>query len=170
MTHDAPHGARSDEAGKLRDMIKDIRVAMMTTVETDGSLRSRPMHHVEAEPTGALWFFTRASAHKTLEIGRHAQVNLAYAEPQRQDYVSVSGRAELVRDRAQIDRLWSPMLTAWFPEGKDDPDIALIRVTPDYAEYWDSPSSTMVHLYGYAKAALTGTTPDPGENEKVRLR
>lgn len=161
--------AQQNQENKLYDLIKDVRIAMMTTVDTDGSLRSRPMHSQAADKNGDLWFFTKASAHKNDEIGREHRVNLSYADTSAQTYVSVSGHAELVRDRAKIDELWSEPLRAWFPNGKDDPDVALIRVRPDKAEYWDSPSSTMVHLYGYAKAALTGEPPHPGENAKLDL-
>jgi general stress protein 26 len=159
----------SDGAAKVYDMIKDIRVAMMTTVDTDGALRSRPMHAMKPDENGDLWFFTRASAHKTEEIAQEHRVNLAYADPDDQNYVSVSGQAQIVRDRRRIEQFWSEPMRTWFPGGKDDPDIALVRVRPEKAEYWDSPSSTLVHMVGYAKAALTGKPPHPGDNEKVDL-
>ncbi len=155
--------------GKLWDMIKDIRVAMMTTVDDDGTLRSRPMWVQQKEFDGDLWFFTHASSHKVFEVARTHQVGLAFAEPKEEDYVSVSGEAELVRDRAKAGELWSEWLKTWFPQGLDDPDLALIRVRVEKAEYWDAPSSAMVHLYGYAKSRVTGEPPSPGDNKKVSL-
>jgi general stress protein 26 len=144
---------------------------MMTTTEPDGSLHSRPMWNQEADEAGDLWFFTRLSSPKVTEISKDGQVNLGYANPDKNDYVSISGRAEIVRDRAKIEEKWSPPLKAWFPDGKDDPQIALIRVHPDKGEYWDSPSSTIVHIYGYAKAALTGSSPaELSDTKKVNLR
>ncbi|WP_406600861.1 pyridoxamine 5'-phosphate oxidase family protein [Microvirga rosea] len=163
--HDDPH------AQKLYGMIKDMKIAMMTTVDTDGALHSRPMYSQEADENGDLWFFTKVQSPKMTEISRDSEVNLAYANPEKQNYVSVSGKAEIVRDKATIEQKWSEGLRAWFPDGKDDPSIALVRVHPAKGEYWDSPSSTIVHLYGYAKAAITGTPPtDIGEQEKVNLR
>jgi general stress protein 26 len=159
----------SGDARKVYDMIKDVRVAMMTTVDADGSLHSRPMHTMKPDAQGDLWFFTRRSAPKTAEVARDHAVNLAYADPGHQNYVSVSGRATIVTDQKRIDELWSEPLRAWFPKGKDDPEIALVRVRPERAEYWDSPSSTIVHMVGYAKAAITGKPPQPGENAKVDL-
>ena len=103
------------------------------------------------------------------EVRRTHRVGLAFAEPKKQDYVSVSGEAELVRDRAKAGELWSEPLKTWFPQGLDDPDLALIRVRVDKAEYWDAPSSTMVHLYGYVKSQVTGEPPHPGDNKKVAL-
>lgn len=163
--HDDPH------AKKLYGMIKDTKIAMMTTTDTDGTLHSRPMYSQDADEHGDLWFFTKVQSPKMTEISRDGEVNLAYADPEKQNYVSVSGKAEIVRDKATINEKWSEGLRAWFPDGKDDPSIALVRVHPAKGEYWDSPSSTLVHLYGYAKAAVTGKPPtNIGEQEKVNLR
>lgn len=157
-------------ADKLYELIKDVKVCMMTTADTDGTLHSRPMHSHEADEYGDLWFFTQIATPKTNEIGRDNQVNLAYSDPGKQHYVSVAGRAEIVRDKAVIQEKWSEPLRAWFPKGADDPQIALIRVHPEKGEYWDAPSSTMVHLYGYARSVLTGEpATDVGDQKKVNL-
>ncbi len=154
---------------KLSDLIKGIRMAMLTTAEDDGSLRSRPMATQDAEFDGSLWFFTRAEAPKVDEVRRDDHVNLSYAEPKSQQYVSVSGRAELVRDPSKIHELWNPLLKAWFPKGLDDPELALLRIDVDKAEYWDSHSSAMVHLIGFVKASVTGKPYEPGQHEKIDL-
>lgn len=160
---------RDEQIRKLGEMIKEIEFAMLTTVDEDGSLRSRPMATQRAEFDGNLYFFTHASAPKVDEIEREHHVNLSYAKPEDQRYVSISGRAQVIRDRQKIEELWTPELRAWFPEGKDDPDIALLKVTVEKAEYWDSTSSTMAHILGFAKAVATGTTYQPGENEEINL-
>jgi general stress protein 26 len=160
---------RGEHIKKLAEMIRDIDFAMLTTVAEDGSLHSRPMSTQRAEFDGSLWFFTRASAPKVGEIEREHHVNVAYAKPESQRYVSVSGRASVVRDRVKIEELWSPELKAWFPEGLEDPDIALLRVAVERAEYWDSPSSAAAHALSFVKALVTGRPADPGENEKIEL-
>lgn len=153
---------------KLWDKVKDIRIAMMTTVETDGSLRSRPMYTQEADSfNGELWFFTRDDSGKVKEITHDATVNLAYAEPDDQRYVSVSGRAHVVDDKAKEKELWNPALKAWF-DGLDDPKLTLIRVDAEDAEYWEGSGNKVVQLFKMAKAAVTGERSD-GENEKVNL-
>lgn len=163
--------AERNDIEKIRDLIQGIRFAMLTTVDTDGSLRSRPMATQEAEFDGELWFFTGASSPKVDEVGRDHRVNLSYAAPDDNTYVSISGTARLVRDKAKAKELWNPALKAWFPDGLDDPDLALLRVQVEKAEYWDSPSSKMVQLYGLAKAVLTGKRADDiGENEKIDLK
>ncbi len=157
---------RTEAWKKLWALVEDIGTAMLTTVD-DGQLRARPMQGHADHAEGELWFFTKASSHKTLEIRNDNSVNLAYADPQDDQYVSISGEAELVRDRDQIDRLWNPYAAAWFPEGKDDPDVALIRVHVEQAEYWDTPSNRMVQLWELARARASGTEPDMGENRKL---
>ena len=154
---------------KLIDKIKDIDIAMMTTQEPDGMLRSRPMRTMETKEDGVLWFFTGYESAKSQELKQDSHVNLSYAKPGDNLYVSVSGRATLSRDKAKIDELWNPAFKAWFPEGKDDPNIGLIKVTIDHAEYWDAPNSAVVHLIGVAKAVVTGERYQPGDNKKINL-
>jgi general stress protein 26 len=167
MENSAP--TREESIAKLRELVEGIEFAMLTTVEEDGSLRSRPMHTQQLEDDGTLWFFTSTDAPKVHEIERDRHVNVAFASIEKNNYVSMSGRARLVRDRAKIDELWSPPLKAWFPNGKDDPNVGLLRVEVERAEYWDSPSSAIAHAIALAGSLITGKPADPGENEKVEL-
>lgn len=160
---------RNEQIKKLGEMIKGINIAMMTTVEDDGSLRSRPMATQQVEFDGDLWFFAREHSAKVDEVNREQHVNISYANPDDQRYVSVSGTATLVRDQQKAKQLWNPLHKAWFPDGLDDPELALLKVSVDKAEYWDSPSSTVVQLVGFAKALVTGKSYEGGENEKVQL-
>src|SRR3978361_2088143 len=120
-----PH--RNDDIKKLAELIKDIRIAMLPTADSDGSLRSRPMATQTQAFDGDLWFFTREHSGKVDEVNREHQVNVSYAAPSDNRYVSVSGTGRIVTDRAKIKELWSPVLKAWFPKGIDDPEIALLK-------------------------------------------
>ena len=161
---------RHEGLKKVRSMIKDIDFCMLSTVDEDGCLHSRPMStNGQVDFDGTLWFFTYGRSHKAEEVGRNQQVNVSYADPSKQNYVSMSGRAVVVRDRGEIKKRWNPALTAWFPKGVDEPDIALLKVSVDRAEYWDSPSSAVAHVISMAKAMVTGKPADPGENKKVNL-
>lgn len=163
--------ATSENLKQLKEKINDIKVAMLTTVNPDGTLHSRPMYTQEMKDDGHLWFFTGYHSGKTLEIQNDAHVNLAYGNPDDNKFVSVSGTASVVRDKSKIEELWTPNLKAWFPEGKEDPNIGLIKVKITSAEYWDSPSSAVVQLIGMAKAAITGEPyrAGKGENERMNL-
>lgn len=160
---------RAEAIEKLGELIEDINIAMLTTIEADGSLRSRPMATQQIEFDGDLWFFVGASSPKAQEIRGDPRVNISYAQPDDQRYVSVSGTAELVRDRRKIEQLWNPLYKAWFEKGLDDPDLALLKVRVEQAEYWDAPSSKFVALAGFVKAIATGKRAEIGENAKLDL-
>jgi len=159
---------RQESIQKLNDLIKDVKVAMLTTIDW-GILRSRPMQTQEFDFDGDLWFFTSSETHKTEEIEKDRRVNVSYAAPDSNTYVSVTGTAEIVNDRAKIEELWNPIYKAWFPDGLEDPNLILLKVAVEQAEYWDSPSSTLVQVAGFVKAIVTGERADGGENRKISL-
>lgn len=161
---------RNEQIKKLRELVKDIEIGMLTTIDEDGTLHSRPMStNGQVESDGTLWFFTYASSHKVTEVEQHQQVNVSFSAPSKQRYVSMSGTAQLVQDRNKIQELWKPELKAWFPNELDEPDIALLKVNVAKAEYWDAPSSWVAHTIGLVKAIATGEKASSGENEKINL-
>ena len=157
-----------DARAKVREMAGKAKFAMLATYDRTGTAHSRPMV-ASAFDDDVLWFFTRAESRKVEELSRDPRVTVDYADGSGQNYASLVGTAEIRADRATIDRLWSEPMRTWFPEGKDDPAIRLVRVTVDSAEYWDTPSSSMVHAFGYVKARLTGEPPAPGETAHVEM-
>lgn len=159
---------REESIEKLKSLIEDIDFGMLTTMD-GGKLRSRPMSTQEFEFDGDLWFFTSDKTHKVDEIEADNRVNVAYSKPDDNVYVSVSGTATIVKDRAKIEELWNPVLKAWFPEGLDDPSLCLLKVSVEEAEYWDSPNSKLVQIAGFVKALVTGQAAKGGENEKISL-
>ncbi len=159
---------REESIGKLNELIKDVQFAMLTTND-GGVLRSRPMQTQDFDFDGDLWFFTSSETHKAEEIERDSRVNVAYAAPNDNTYVSVSGTASIIKDQEKIDEYWNEALKAWFPEGKDAPDLVLLKVAVEQAEYWDAPSSTVAQALGFLKALATGEKADVGENEKINL-
>jgi general stress protein 26 len=160
---------RQSDAGmqKLADRIDATRIGMLTTEEPDGSLRSRPLATLQMDSEGKLWFFTALSSGKVGEIDQHRKVNLSYANIDKQSYVSVCGSARLFRDREKMQELWTPWIEPWFPNGLADPDLVLLEVTVSDAEYWDSPASPTLRLFGLAKALATGNADKLGEHKKV---
>jgi len=153
---------------KLKSLTEGIDFCMLTTIN-GGQLRSRPMSTQEMGEGGDLWFFTSDRTHKVEEIEADSRVNAAYSKPDDNLYVSVSGRASLVKDRRKIEELWNPILKAWFPDGLDDPTLSLLKVSVEEAEYWDSPNSKIVQIVGFVKALVTGQQADGGDHGKVSL-
>ena len=162
------HGHNDPNAKKLFELIKDVKIAMMTTVDTDGTLHSRPMHSQEADEHGDLWFFTQIQSPKITEVSRDNEVNLAYSDPSSQTYVSVSGTAHVVDDPAMTRTLWNTAVEAWFPGGPENPDVALVAVDIAHAHYWDVKENQLTQFLVMAKAAVTGKPPRLGESGEVR--
>lgn len=138
---------RSEELARLAALVRQMKVGMLTTLEPDGSLRSRPLETLEVDAGGRLWFFTQAHSPKAIEAEANShQVSLAYADPRDEDFASISGTANVVRDPEKMRALWSPGLKRWFPKGLEDPDLALLEVRIDKAEYWDAPREENVKV------------------------
>jgi general stress protein 26 len=159
----------SDRHEDLWKRIKDIRFAMLTTLDDDGSLTARPMTTVQKEFSGTLWYFTSRSSPGSRAVEANGNAGIHYSEPKDDVYVSLSGDARLEHDRARMEALWSPMVKAWFPGGLDDPDLVLLRVDVHKAEYWDVDESKPVQLFKMAKAAVTGVPPKLGEHRTVTM-
>ncbi len=159
---------RQESIEKLKTLTEGIDFCMLTTIN-GGQLRSRPMSTQEFGSDGELWFFTSDQTHKVDEIEADDRVNAAYSKPDDNVYVSVSGRASIVKDRQKIEELWNPILKAWFPDGLDDPTLCLLKVSVEEAEYWDSPNSKIVQLVGFVKALVTGQQADGGDHGRVNL-
>ncbi|MGB3616791.1 MAG: pyridoxamine 5'-phosphate oxidase family protein, partial [Catalinimonas sp.] len=127
-------------------------------------LRSRPMATRLIDAEANLWFFTNEYSDKVSEILNERNINLSYSLPGKHKYVSISGRAELVHDREKMKELWNPVLKAWFPEGLEDADLALLKVKILQGEYWDAEASKMKQFVQIAKSIMTGSTYDAGEH------
>lgn len=158
----------TNDLEKLSSIIKDIKFTMLTTVAPDGKIHSRPMASLMDSKNfdGTLWFFSKNNSYKNHDIRSDQHVNLAYANPDKQQYVSISGRAYVTRDKERMKELWNPIYMAWFPEGLEDPEISLIGVTCESAELWDSPPSKVVQMAGFVKAAVTGQPYDHTHDKK----
>ncbi len=148
------------------ELMKKIGFAMLVTRDGD-KLRARPMSAYVARDENAVYFLTDARHQKDEEIARFPQVNLSFADAGSQKYVSLTGTATISNDRAKIRELFSTPAKAWW-DSAEDPNIRLLQITPDDAEFWDSPG-TVVSYVKMAAAAVTGSRPDLGDNRKVAM-
>lgn len=160
---------RKEAADKLWELIRGIHVAMLTTTDPDGALYSRPMATQQDSFDGELSFLTQQHSGKVEEVRDNAQVNLTYVDTHNSIFVSLSGVATLSRDRARIHGLWHPSFTAWFPGGEADPEITVLTVRVEEAEYWDAPASSLVRNFQILKRAVTGGKGSVGEHEKLSV-
>ena len=148
------------------ELMKKIGFAMLVTRDGD-KLRARPMSAYLERDQNAIYFLTDARRHKDEEIARNPSVNLSFADSGSQKYLSLTGTAVVSNDRAKIKELFSTPAKAWW-ESAEDPNIRVLKVTPDDAEFWDSPGSVISYVK-MAAAAATGTRPDLGDNRKVSM-
>lgn len=153
----------------LGELIEDFRVAMLTSMDKNGALRSRPMITLYTKFEGDLWFFTHAHTNKVDEVQQHHQINVCYADSERERYISISGRAEIVRDRWQIEALWNPIYKTQFPQALADPDLALLKMSVEQAEYWDPDTSAMVQFTDLIKSIVTDKPFENGVHEVIAL-
>ena len=159
--------ADDDDMKTIARLVKSAKIALLTTITSTGHLHSRPLATQETDFDGDLWFFTQDPSSKVDDIRAHNQVNAAFESGK--GYLSIAGTATIVHDRAKVDELWTPAVEAWFPDGKDDPTVALIKVNAESAEYWATNEPGVVTMFKIAKAVVTHTQPDVGDNKSVDL-
>ena len=162
----------SSDQKTLWSLIKDIKFGMFTHSHANGELHSHPLttQNKSDDNGSTLYFFVSHKSELAQRIAQDGNVNVSYAHPGDDSYVSVSGHAAIVQDQARKDDLFTPMAKAWFPLGATDPDLALLKVDIGHAEYWNVTESKMVQLAKMAKAAITGEPPkDMGEHKELHL-
>lgn len=157
---------RDDPTGHVWHLVDSIRTAMLVTWDGERQ-RARPMAATADREHHAIWFLTDADSAKDHQIEQFPVVALTFADKGGNDYLALTGRAEVLNDREKIAELFSPFAKAWW-DGPDDPAIRVIRVTPEDAEYWDGPGGPLAAVRMLA-AAATGGEPDMGENRKVSI-
>ncbi len=160
----------SDEkspVAKVAELAKDIRIGMLTTQDDAGTLISRPMAQQEVEFDGDLWFFAERDSRKVKQINANPQVGVTLTS--NDTWISLHGSAHVVNDPEKAKELWNTWVEAWMPRGPEDPGVVLIKVTPETAEYWDSPGGRVASVLSLVKAKVTGQPYDGGENERVSL-
>ena len=160
-----------DARSRLWDMIKDIRFAMFTSRHANGHLHARPMttQNTKVDEDASLWFFMSRRGEPVADLALDSVVNVVYAEPADNSYVSISGTAAVVDDAGKKQQLWTKAAAAWFPGGTTDADLALVQVRIIHADYWHNDTSRMMQLLHMASAAVTGKPAPLGEKARVDM-
>jgi len=164
MANDNTTGDRNQQ--RVWDLMKKIGFAMLVTHDGD-KLRARPMSAYLARDENMIYFLTDARRHKDEEIAKNPGINLSFADAGSQTYVSLTGTATVSNDRGKIRDLFSTTAKAWW-DSAEDPNIRVLKITPEDAEFWDSPG-TVISYVKMAAAAISGSRPDIGDNRKVSL-
>ena len=155
---------------KMKELVKHNRICFFTTDLGQQPLQTRPMSVQEVDEEGNFWFLSGRTSHKNLEIGSDPRVQLLFANQGDSEFLSVYGEAKVYADAETIEEIWNPIAKVWFPEGKYDPEITVIKVSTMDAYYWDTKHSKMVALVKMAAALVSGTTMDDGQQGTLRVR
>jgi len=159
-----------DHIKKVRELagkLKDIKITMLTTIGPEGKPHSRPMYSFELKDDGIIWLFISRDSHKVEEIEANPNVILNYSNPQHDLYVTISGTAMLSENMDKIEELWSDRFKAWFPYGKEDRNLTLLKIIPHQAEYWQSPDLLLTQIVSLVKNTLSGNAYVEGEHKKI---
>ncbi|GEC72181.1 General stress protein 26 [Flavobacterium flevense] len=154
---------------KLKELSESARICMFCTNLTELPMNSRPMSLQECDNQGNLWFISSAESNKNFEIKEENKVQLFFMNNSNSEYLSIYGKAFIYKDKNTIEEQWSSLANAWFEEGKDDPKVTVIRVTPEETYYWDTKAGKFITMMSFVGAALTGSTTDNSDGVEGNL-
>ncbi|MBT2533429.1 pyridoxamine 5'-phosphate oxidase family protein [Arthrobacter sp. ISL-48] len=157
----------AENINKVTEIINDSHIGMLTTINEEGALVSRPLAVQEVKDDGDMWFFTGLGTSQVAHVRADPRVNVSFGK--RTEWVSAAGIAEVVTDRAKIREMWNQTVEAWFPDGPDTPEVCLLRVDSDSAEYWTSPGGTAATVFQWVKSKVTHSRMSVGESGTVEL-
>ena len=155
---------------KLKSLVDDIMICLFCTdLKTDDGATCRPMSAIKVCDQGNIWFFSEKSSDKNKAIATDKYVQLFFSHPGKSSYLVVNGEAEIILDKAKIEELWSPIAKIWFKEGKNDPNISVIKVTPSNAYYWDTDGNQMINFLKIVASVVTGTNLVSGKQGDLTI-
>ena len=160
---------QEEAAEKLKELSESARICMFCTDLETLPITTRPMSLRETDEHGNLWFLSNEKSNKNFEIGEDNRVQLLFMNNGNSEYLSVFGKAFIYNDKSTIEEKWTPMANAWFQDGKEDPDVSVIRVTPEKTYYWDTKAGKLVSLLSFATAAITGNKSDNSDGVEGKL-
>ncbi|MDQ1149785.1 general stress protein 26 [Sphingobacterium zeae] len=159
-----------DALAKLKEIVDKIDVGTVCSFPQDSDYpHGVPMSRQEVDEEGNIWYICSAESETFTNLSQDSRVSLFYADPGNYTFLSINGDASLSRDQERIDRYWNKMMEGWFEKGKEDPNIQLLKVTPQEAHYWDSNSNMIVNLFKMLKAKVTGESEDIGKEGDLNL-
>jgi general stress protein 26 len=155
---------------KLKELAESIGICLFcTNLKTNDGATCRPMGVQQVCEQGNIWFFSEVNSDKNKEIKEDKQVQLFFAHPGKSSYMVVNGEAEIIMDKKKIEELWTPMVAAWFKDGKDSPNLSIIKVKPTTAYYWDTTGNKMINFFKLLASAATGTNLVGGVEGKLNV-
>ena len=147
---------RAEANEKIKQLAEKADICLFTTNLTSLPLTTRPMSTREVDEDGTIWFYSREGSNKNKEIEKDNRVQLFYSNFSSQEYMTLYGKATIIKDEAKAKELWSAIAKTWFNEGYDDPELTLIKFDPQDGHYWDTKDGKIVSLFKMVAGAITG--------------
>ncbi|UAY53329.1 pyridoxamine 5'-phosphate oxidase family protein [Ferruginibacter albus] len=164
------HNLQNKEAiEKMKELVKEINICMFCSVGEEQFLDARPMATLKVDDDGDLWFFSSAESTKNTELNKDEHVQLIYSKPSSSRFLTIYGKAFVSKDKNKIEELWTDLARAWFKNGKDDPALSVIRVTPAKVHYWDTQHGKMISLFKIAASVIGDKTMDDGVEGDLKI-
>lgn len=155
---------------KLKSLVDEIKICLFcTNLKTDDGSTCRPMTAIKVCDEGNIWFFSEKDSDKNKDIAKDKDVQLFFSHPAISSYMVVNADAEIILDKKTIEELWTPIVKIWFKEGKDDPNISVIKVTPKNAYYWDTDNGQMINFLRLVASVITGSNLVTGNQGALKL-
>lgn len=151
------HLIEKEAIEKLKSLVGDIMICLFcTSLKTDDGATCRPMTAIKVCDQGNIWFFSEKNSDKNNAIEADNKVQLFFSHPAKSSYLVVNGEASILLDKEKIEELWTPAAKIWFKEGKEDPNISIIKVKPATAYYWDTDGNRMINILKMVASIVTG--------------
>jgi general stress protein 26 len=155
---------------KFKQLIKHQPTCLFTTQLTQVPLTTRPMGVQKVCDQGNFWFLSSSESDKNAEIAIDDRVQLFFLNTSDYEFLSVYGKASITRDKQKIDELWTDIAKAWFEDGKEDPRVTVIKVTPEEGFYWDTKNGKLVSMIKILASAVLGKTLEEGVEGTIAVR
>jgi general stress protein 26 len=165
---DVQHLGRQEANEKIKELATKADVCLFTTRLDRLPLTTRPMSTRTVDDDGSIWFFSRKDSNKNREIAEDNRVQLFYSNLSNSEFLSVYGRATILKDDRKAKELWSALAKTWFNDGYDDPELTLVKIEPEQGYYWDTKDGKVVSLIKMAAGAITGKELDTGIEGRIK--
>jgi general stress protein 26 len=154
---------------KMQEIVKDQRICMFATNLSEIPFSVCPMSAQEVSEDGHILFLSSADSDHNKKILADSRVQLIFSKTSESEFMSVYGKATISKDKEKIDKIWDPLTRAWFPKGKNDPNLTVIEVFPEDAYYWDTKDGQIVSMIKIVASAMTGEQMDGGVEGRLSV-
>lgn len=155
---------------KIREMVDSSSLCFFQTeVSFDDSQSARPMSVQKSDEDGTLWFLSAIDSAKNEEINKNSRARLLFQKPSSMEFLELQGNAEISQNKEMIHELWDSIAKNWFPKGKDDPRISVIKFNPQAGHYWGTKSGAGLAGVKMLFGMITGKPMDVGVEGELKI-